>query len=91
MSIWICNGNDYYVSFIRPILHYGNSVWSNLSSVNDSLLENVHLAAVHVVTGARVKTSATQLYIGTGYETLRQRREKKIINFNVQNCRQRNS
>ena len=68
-----------YTSFIRPILEYGDIVWSNCTQTEEQLLESVQLDAARVVTGAMKGTSNTQLYIETGWESLHQRREKRKL------------
>ena len=68
-----------YVSCIRPILEYGNTVVSNFTKANDSDLENVQLAAARIVTGTRRFTSHNKIYEETGWETLAARRNKQQL------------
>ena len=76
-----------YLTYIRPILEYGDVVWGGCTQCDADLLEGVQLAAARAVTGATCRTSHAILYNDTGWETLSRRREKhrlillyKIIN-----------
>ena len=76
-----------YLSYIRPILEYGDVVWSGCTTADAELLESVQLAAARAVTGGIRCTSHVALYNETGWETLAKRRDKhrlkllyKIIN-----------
>ena len=69
-----------YMSFIRPILEYGDVIWDsqNLTLVNK--VENVQLEAARIVTGGTKLTSIQKLYDETGWEKLSDRRENhKLI------------
>ena len=59
-----------YMSFIRPILEYGDVIWDsqNLTLVNK--VENVQLEAARIVTGGTKLTSIQKLYDETGWEKL---------------------
>ena len=68
-----------YMSFIRPILEYGDVVWANCSHTEESLIESVQLDAARVVTGAMKGTSSSKLYDEADWESLHQRREKRKL------------
>ena len=76
-----------YFSFIRPVLEYGNIVFSNCTQANDSDLEKVQLAAARAVIGARRFTSHSKIYDETGWETLAARRNKQklVLMFKIVN------
>ena len=64
-----------YMSFIRPILEYGDIIWDK--SPNDLLnpLESIQLNAARVVIGATARCSTEGLYKETAWEPLSKRRE----------------
>lgn len=57
-----------YISFIRPILEYGNIIWDNCSEKDAALLEDVQITAARIITGIRVHSSRTILFnkLGVG-------------------------
>jgi hypothetical protein len=63
-----------YKSLIRPILEYGDIVWSSPSQ-NLDCLESVQLNAARVVTGATARCSTQGLYNETCWEPLSERRD----------------
>ncbi len=65
-----------YMSFIRPILEYGDVIWdcSNQSLIDK--IENVQLDAARIVTVATKLTSIDKIYKETGWEKLSVRRER---------------
>ncbi len=79
-----------YISFIRPILEYGNIIWANCQEHEKKEIEDVQLDAARVVTGAVRGTSHEVIYKDCGWETLEKRRERqqmcmlyKIVNGQV--------
>ena len=40
-----------YMSFIRPILEYGDIIWDNCSERDAALLEDVQVTAARIITG----------------------------------------
>ena len=71
-----------YVSFIRPTLEYSGVVWDNCTKQDKNLLEDIQIEAMRIVTGATKLCSIDKLYIDTGWEKLKARREKqKLIIF----------
>ena len=71
-----------YVSFIRPILEYCDTVWDGCTQNECKKLEEVQLAAARVVSGALRGTSHSVIYNELGWETLSERRIRhKLIMF----------
>ena len=78
-----------YMSFIRPILEYGDIIWDSPMEVL-APLENVQLNAARIVTGATARCSTNGLYAETAWQPLAKRREMhrlalyyKIVNGNA--------
>jgi hypothetical protein len=71
-----------YISFIRPLMEYGDIVWNNIPDYSKQSLESLQLKAARIVTGATKLTSKQLLYDETGWETLQTRRNNhKLINI----------
>ena len=68
-----------YLSYIRPGLEYGSSVWDNCSKQEKENLENVQRAALRTICGAKKGTSHELLYGETGIEPLQNRRDRKKL------------
>jgi hypothetical protein len=68
-----------YLSFIRPILEYGNVIWDNCTQNEANLLENVQVEAGRIITGLRVNSSRSKLYSELDWEPLYKRREKQKL------------
>ena len=76
-----------YISFIRPILEYGDVVWDNYTQQEKQDIEKIQIEAARIVTGTTKLVSINSLYKETGWETLETRRKNhkftlffKIIN-----------
>ena len=41
-----------YISYVRPLIEYSDSVWDNCSMESKNQLESIHLEAARVITGA---------------------------------------
>ena len=71
-----------YISFIRPILEYSDSVWDNCSQQQKNELESVQTEAARIVCGATKLCNITNLYNELKWENLSSRRSKhKLIIF----------
>ena len=68
-----------YLSFIRPVLEYGSTIWDNCTDREKKSLEEVQLAALRAITGAKRGTSHELLYGDTGIEPLQERRNRRKI------------
>jgi len=73
---------EIYLTFIRPVLEYASEVWDNCGQINSDRLEKVQLEAVRIVTGLPSFASINSIYIETGWEKLKTRREvRKLVLF----------
>ena len=71
-----------YISFIRPLLEYSDSVWDNCSSESKKQLEAIHTESARIVSGATKLCSIEKLFVELGWESLQSRRNKhKLILF----------
>ena len=72
----------FYLSFIRPILEYGNIIWDGCNKLQSDLLESIQLDAARIITGLRRGTSHSVLYEELGWCPLSVRRKNsKLIHF----------
>lgn len=79
--------NKLYITYIRPLLEYGNIIWDNSTLANKKYLDTIQVEAARIITGGTKLCSLHKLYSDTGWETLQSRRNKhklfhlyKIIN-----------
>ena len=71
-----------YITFIRQLLEYADVVWDTKTQILINKLENVQVEAVRIVTGGTRLVSLCNLYIETGWEKLKDRRERhRTIQF----------
>ncbi|MEW8548206.1 MAG: reverse transcriptase family protein [Candidatus Thiodiazotropha sp.] len=63
-----------YVSFIRPLLEYGDIIWDNCTAANKRALENIQVEALRITTGGTKVCSIQKLYDDSNWETLQTRR-----------------
>jgi hypothetical protein len=71
-----------YISFVRPILEYGDVLWDNCTTSLKNDLEAVHNEAARIVTGATKLCNIQTLLSDLKWETLAERRKKhKLILF----------
>ena len=71
-----------YISFIRPLLEYSDSVWDNCSSESKKQLEAIHTESARIVSGATKLCSIEKLFVELGWESLQSRQNKhKLILF----------
>jgi hypothetical protein len=72
-----------YISFVRPIVEYGDIIYDSCSKADSDKLENVQLEAARIATGCKSHTSHGQLYAELGWIKLSELRKsnklKKII------------
>ena len=70
-----------YISFIRPLLEYGDVVFCNISRYEVEQLESVQIEAARLVTGATKLVSLEKLYVEVGWDTLECRRNKHCLTY----------
>ncbi|MEW8544911.1 MAG: reverse transcriptase family protein [Candidatus Thiodiazotropha sp.] len=71
-----------YISFIRPLLEYCDSVWDNASSESKKQLDAIHIEAARTITGATKLCAIDKLFADLGWESLQSRRNKhKLVIF----------
>ena len=68
-----------YLTYIRPCLEYGATIWDNCPEYEKEELEKIQLAGLRVITGGKRGTSHQLLYGDTGIETLQCRRDKRKL------------
>jgi hypothetical protein len=76
-----------YLSFIRPLLEYGDVVWDPHNVYLINILEKVQIEAMRIISGGTIITSLRELYKETGLLKLKDRWEnhKLIQLFKMQN------
>ena len=68
--------------FVRPLLEYADVIWDNMIISLNTKIENVQLEDSRIVTGGTRLVSHNKLYTATGWEKLKDRREKhKLVQF----------
>ena len=71
-----------YLTFIRPILEYGDIVWDNCTLYEKQELDKIQTEAARIVTGTTKLISIQTLYDEIKWETLESRRNKhKLVLF----------
>ena len=65
-----------YVTFIRPLLEYCDTVWENCSAENKKQLESIHIEAARIITGTTRFCSIEKLFSELNWESLQSRRNK---------------
>ena len=63
-----------YISFIRPLLEYGDTIWDNCTQYEKYELDKIQNEAARIATGATKLVSLTNLYKEIGWESLSKRR-----------------
>ena len=71
-----------YISFVRPLLEYCDSVWDNATTESKKQLDTFHIEVARIITGATKLCSISLLLSDLGWESLQDRRNKhKLIIF----------
>ena len=63
-----------YISFIRPILEYGDTIWDNMYEYQMEELDKMKNEAARIVTRCAKLVSLAELSKESGWESLRDRR-----------------
>ena len=73
---------QFYTSFIRPTLEYGNIIWDNCTKQQSDLRESIQFDAIRIITGLRKGTSHDTLYKEVGLcPLITRRKNSKLIQF----------
>ena len=71
-----------YLSFVLPVLEYGNIVWDNCNNSDKESLEKIHKRAARIISGGTKGTGRDILLRELGWVSLEKRREfKKLVTF----------
>ena len=71
-----------YISYVRPLIEYSDSVWDNCSMESKNQLESIHIEAARVITGATKLCSIENFFADLGWESLQKCRNKhKLVIF----------
>ena len=73
----------FYMSFIRPILEYGDIIWDNCSERDAALLEDVQITVARIITGLRITSSRSILYNELGWDALFVRRKVHKLIYKI--------
>ena len=69
-------------SCILLLFDYADIIWDNCTVVQSTLLENLHLEALRIISGSFRGTNHQKLYNKSGFCTLKERRKRhKLIQF----------
>ena len=74
-----------YISFIRPILEYGNEIWENCQQYEKDDLEKIQIEAARIATGTTKLVSIASLYSEIGWNSLDTRWQNAKIGSFLQN------
>ena len=59
-----------YISFIRPVLEYGDTIWDNCTLYETRELDKIQNEAARIATGATALVSIQALYDEVGWKTI---------------------
>ncbi len=65
----------FYLSFVLPLIDYGDVLWNGASEYELDKLDCVHIRAMRIITGATEKSDLQRLFIELGWHTLTERRK----------------
>ena len=65
--------NKLYITYIRPLLEYGDIIWDNFSLTNKRYIDTLQVEAARIGTGGTKLCSIHRLHSETGWETLQLR------------------
>ncbi len=67
--------NQCYLSFVRPLMDYGGALFAGQDIQDLDILNKIQIEAMHIVTGAKQKTSHDSLKTETQWDDLSIRRQ----------------
>ncbi len=71
-----------YLTFIRPVIEYGDVLYDSCNKELSDLIDNVQLEAAHTVTGAKYRSSHEALHKELGWMPLTERRHlHKLLRY----------
>ena len=70
-----------YITFIRPLLEYGDIIWDNGTHQEKTELDKVQNEAARIAAGTTKRVSMDALYKETSWETLKQRRNNHKLSL----------
>ncbi len=73
--------NQCYLSFVRPLMEYGGSLFINQDKTDLEKLDKIQIEAMHIVTGAKKLTSHDLLRKDTSWPELSIRRELQQLSI----------
>ena len=68
-----------YLTFIRPLLEYGDVIWDNCTQYEKNELDKIQNEAARITTGTTKLVSLDNLYKEGGWQTLHRRRQDHKI------------
>ena len=72
----------FYITFIRPLLEYGNNIWDNCTQADKNELDKIQNEAARIATGATKLISINKLYKKNCWESLQKwRNDHKLTLF----------
>ena len=70
------------MSFVRPVLEYGDIVWDNCNVRESTLFEDIQITAARIITGLRINSSKSNFYLELGWDMFCVKRKvHKLILF----------
>ena len=73
--------NQCYLSYVRPLMEYGGALFANADDKDLKLLDNIQMEALHIVSGAKKKTSHDLLKKEANWPELSERRTFQQLTF----------
>ncbi len=70
-----------YLSYVRPLMEYGGALFTNEDDKDLKLLDNIQMEALHIVSGAKKKTSHDLLKKEANWSELSVRRTFQQLTF----------
>ena len=68
-----------YLTFVRPVMEYGISVWGGTYDSNIVKLERVQIDALRIITGATQRSNIANLYAEVNIPTFMERRDTQML------------